>query len=88
MKKIRVKLVRGLAGCKRTHRDTVRGRAFMTTDGLSAEEVVRRFDGVGVPVAHRPWYVALPGPSFSKLSSPWRVSSVSNSETNRSSSSS
>ena len=32
MKKIRVRLLKGLAGCKRTHRDTVRGLGLKRID--------------------------------------------------------
>jgi large subunit ribosomal protein L30 len=32
MKKIKVRLLKGLAGCKRTHRDTVRGLGLKRID--------------------------------------------------------
>ncbi|HEY5896237.1 MAG TPA: 50S ribosomal protein L30 [Burkholderiales bacterium] len=32
MKKIRVRLLKGLAGCKQTHRDTVRGLGLKRID--------------------------------------------------------
>jgi large subunit ribosomal protein L30 len=35
MKKIRVKLVRGLAGCKQQHRDTVRGLGLKKLNQVS-----------------------------------------------------
>jgi large subunit ribosomal protein L30 len=35
MKKIKVKLVKGLAGCKQTHRDTVRGLGLKKLNQVS-----------------------------------------------------
>jgi large subunit ribosomal protein L30 len=35
MKKIKVKLVRGLAGCKQAHRDTVRGLGLRRLNQVS-----------------------------------------------------
>jgi len=35
MKKIKVRLVKGLAGCKQTHRDTIRGLGLKKLNQLS-----------------------------------------------------
>ncbi len=35
MKKIKVRLLKGLAGCKQSHRDTVRGLGLKKINGVS-----------------------------------------------------